>query len=556
MNLQRLTTIGRRALLVLGFALIASGAEQDWMRVAARAQGPDARAFHSAVYEPQNRRMIVFGGRGSAGHGCAALNDTWTLTHPSGATGSPSWIRLAPDGLAPSARYSHTAVYDADTDRMIVFGGSAADGCAPMTRSTAAANDVWILQNASGAVASEGVADDGTAPEAMPAWIPLKPVGTPPPSREAHTAIYDPATNRMVVFGGTNLTGSCAGAIDDLWVLSNANGLGGTPEWTRVNARGVAPSTRRGHTAVFDAATDRMILFGGESRCAGEVNDLFVLEHPSGVNGSPTWFRGITTSTSPRGRAFHTAVYDSTANRMTIFGGGTRQDSFADVWVLTNANGLSDELSRWEKSASGDVVPSPRVGHTSMLDVASQRVTIFGGSSRAGIGERGLGIGRAAGASDASTLRNDLSSQPGRVGSASSDTWTLRDGLLVDTLPPVILTLSASPTPIPYANRRLVAVDLSVAVTDEYDPNPTCAIVTATSSVAPLGGGQDWLITGPLRVHLRSERPRGGVFDNRTYTITVRCIDESGHSATRSIDVKTAPPKGLEEKSRRVAMTN
>lgn len=39
---------------------------------------------------------------------------------------------------------------------------------------------------------------------------------------------------------------------------------------------------------------------------------------------------------------------------------------------------------------------------------------------------------------------------------------------------------------------------------------------------------------------------------NASTPLTVQCTDESGHTATRTIEVKTAPPRNLEEKTRRM----
>jgi hypothetical protein len=89
-------------------------------------------------------------------------------------------------------------VYDASSDRMIVYGGS--DDVASM-------DDTWVLRNA-------------TALGGAPAWVELAPSGGPPLARISHTAVYNPATNRMVVFGG-----QASPFRNDVWVLSEANGL-------------------------------------------------------------------------------------------------------------------------------------------------------------------------------------------------------------------------------------------------------------------------------------------------------------------------------------------
>ena len=51
-----------------------------------------------------------------------------------------------------------------------------------------------------------------------------------------------------------------------------------------------------------------------------------------------TWTQLSTMGGPPAERVQHTAVYDATNNRMTIFGGYTTGTFFNDVWVLSNAN--------------------------------------------------------------------------------------------------------------------------------------------------------------------------------------------------------------------------
>ena len=61
-------------------------------------------------------------------------------------------------------------------------------------------------------------------------WIQLAPTGGPPPvTTFGASIVYDPSTQRLILFGGNN--GSVP--INDVWVLTNANGLGGAPAWTQ-----------------------------------------------------------------------------------------------------------------------------------------------------------------------------------------------------------------------------------------------------------------------------------------------------------------------------------
>lgn len=87
------------------------------------------------------------------------------------------------------------------------------------------------------------------------------------------SAQYDPATNQLILFGGVDATGAAFG---DAWVLSNANGLGGTPQWTQLTPTGGPPAARGGYSAGYSAATGRMVVALGVG--GGQMfNDVWVL---------------------------------------------------------------------------------------------------------------------------------------------------------------------------------------------------------------------------------------------------------------------------------------
>src|SRR5208283_2373974 len=120
-------------------------------------------------------------------------------------------------------------------------------------------------------------------------WTRLFPSGTPPAARDAAPGVYDPASNRMIVFGGRNAKGE---NLNDLWVLKNANGLGGTPQWINLIPNGAtgSPPARSGHSTAYDAAENRLFIFGGCSgNCAPVLNDVWVLSNANGLGGTPAW---------------------------------------------------------------------------------------------------------------------------------------------------------------------------------------------------------------------------------------------------------------------------
>ena len=93
-----------------------------------------------------------------------------------------------------------------------------------------------------------------------------------------------------------------------VWTLSNANGAGGTPAWTLLNVLADGPSGRAAFTTVYDPGSNRMMVFGG-SGGSTDFNDLWALEHANGLDGPPAWIPFPTgTAMVPARRSGHMAA--------------------------------------------------------------------------------------------------------------------------------------------------------------------------------------------------------------------------------------------------------
>ena len=91
-----------------------------WTELEPSGEPPSARAWHGAVYDAQNHRMIVFGGAyGEEGDEDTLLNDTWAYDPASNA-----WAELAPEGDLPARRSNLAMAYDADARRVICTEGA------------------------------------------------------------------------------------------------------------------------------------------------------------------------------------------------------------------------------------------------------------------------------------------------------------------------------------------------------------------------------------------------------------------------------------------------
>ncbi len=258
------------------------------------------------------------------------------LTNANGMGGSSLWerrcltnLRIVNEGVDDRELMGYPAsVYDPISARLIVAGGGTWSDPWILT------DHVWLLKNANGA--------GGPL-----TWERLYPAGTPPPMAgegqyrfvEDH-ALFDPNTNRAIFLLRQESQGE---TILGVWVLTNANGLNGTPEWIELHPTGAPPLLQIPADATYDPDTNRLILLGG-FQGLGHVS---VLTHANGLGGQPEWILLSTTNgPEPPQRfgwpGFFGVVFDRASDRLITVGwdpeGGRDQ-----VWVLDHANGITNE---------------------------------------------------------------------------------------------------------------------------------------------------------------------------------------------------------------------
>ena len=111
--------------------------------------------------------------------------------------------------------------------------------------------------------------------------------------------------------------------------------------------------------------------------------------------------------------------------------------------------------------------------------------------------------------------------------------------VVTDVQPPTISNVSATPSVIAEWNHKMVDVTVNYTSSDNSGASSVCSL-TVTSS-EPLNGtgdgntAPDWEIVDAHRVRLRAERAGNGT--DRTYTITITCVDAAGNTATASTTV-------------------
>jgi galactose oxidase-like protein len=297
-----------------------------WTQLTPTGTPPTGRQALASIYDPVGDRMVIFGGNDGS-----LRNDVWALS----LSGTPAWTNLTPAGTPPTGRYGHSAIYDPVRSQMIVYGGT--DG---FIRS-----DVWAL-SLSGPLAWTSVTTSGTAP-----------------ARASHSAIYDAPQDRMVIFGGSDFGGSS----NQVWVLPLD-----TKAWSNPSPTGTLPAARANQSGIFDPSSERMVISGGLN--FGVVGDTWSLALP----GTLAWSRVSPAGpiASPVPRWFHSAILDAARNRMVVFGGLGGAPTFpyyGDVWTVP----LSGD-ALWASLGSAPFVWGY---HRAIYDVLNDRMVVYDGSS-------------------------------------------------------------------------------------------------------------------------------------------------------------------------------
>jgi len=286
-----------------------------------RGTSPEPRFGHTAVYDPVNDRMLVFGG-GVFGNQFAT--ELWACSLDE----SPTWALLHPAGEAPADGYP-SMVYDGARKSLVGFDGSdiwilTLRGALTWNRLTpreAAPADIRV--QVFDARRHRFVALAGTDNSAWelsisgtPRWKPIHTIAPQPiPNGRA---IYDPKRDRLLILEDTNF--------QELWALP----LSGPASWTHLSSSGESPSPRYGYSLIYDEKRDRLVLFNGHS-ILGNGHGPWTLP----LSGPFQWQKLSPTGWGPWADFGQSAIYDPLRDRMVVFGGEYFYNELNDAWVLT-----------------------------------------------------------------------------------------------------------------------------------------------------------------------------------------------------------------------------
>ena len=259
------------------------------------------------VYDPSTSRVLLFGGTSASGHRFA---DLWAYD-----PASNTWIELHPAGDTPGARSDHAMVYDSRDGKILLFGGDPNRMVYEDEQlSHDAYNDLWAYD------------------PVLNSWTQLHPSGDAPYHRSGAGMVFDPAVNRVILFGGLQGRTTEFTPMDDLWSYDLA-----TDAWTRLHPAGNVPSARSDMAMDYDPACCLTILFGGATMDSMESPDLPFPEtlwaYDSAKNA---WTKLEPAGRFPYGRMSAAMVYDASIGGMVMFGGvGKPSGYLSGTWALT-----------------------------------------------------------------------------------------------------------------------------------------------------------------------------------------------------------------------------
>jgi hypothetical protein len=196
------------------------------------------------------------------------------------------------------------------------------------------------------------------AQDVGPGWTPIAAAG--PAARWDHTLAADPATGRLILFGGRDVAGAPFG---DTWLYDTT-----AQAWTPVE--GPAPSPRFGQAIAVDTATRALYLFAGQADGATFFNDVWRFDLDA-----LAWEEIATGELAPSPRYGTSAVLDGAGN-LLISHGFTFAGRFDDTWSLDLETGAWTDVS-----PPVETRPLKRCLHEAVWDAAAHRMLLYGGCS-------------------------------------------------------------------------------------------------------------------------------------------------------------------------------
>src|SRR5881227_297855 len=301
----------------------------DWSELSPN-NPPPARSYLAMTYDPVSGKIIAFGGFDGTGY----LNDTWTFD-------GTSWAQIATQS-APPARAAAQMTYDSVTAKIVLFGGYDGtnylgdtwlwDGStlqwteATPKHQPPAVTGPMLFPDPNGKADLFGGFDGQFYQLTMwqwnaSDWTQLSPP-TVPFARASAAVATNISTGQVVMFGGLADVNP-----NNTWTYDGTT-------WTQ-QSPAVQPLLVYAASAAFDPGLQGVVLFGGGSGGVDQ-NTTWLWDQVAA-----TWTHLFPVQ-SPPAREGAGMTYDAALDRVILFGGQDNNGYFNDTWELVPAPTYSD----------------------------------------------------------------------------------------------------------------------------------------------------------------------------------------------------------------------
>ncbi len=143
------------------------------------------------------------------------------------------------------------------------------------------------------------------------------------------------------------------------------------PHWREIVPENAGPLPRNSFSAVYDSTGDRILLFGGQRDLSFGANDLWELP----LATRPRWNLLVPEAGSPPPCRMGASMVITRDDRLVLFGGGgcARMDS--SVWTLA----LRETPLHWQERVFSGPQPAQRLTHGAAYSALTHSMLVFGG---------------------------------------------------------------------------------------------------------------------------------------------------------------------------------
>ena len=287
---------------------------------------PPAMIYHSAIFDSNDNKVLIFGGNSK--HGINGdVKDVFSYDTATGVWGEP----IAFDANPPW-KNAFPPAYDIESDRTIILNMS---------------GETWALEYST---ATWELMDPATAPS----------------GRCGHTMAYDIESDVVILYGGFACNNPMDPPSKEVWAY-NYN----TNTWKEMAA---GPDERIYHTAAYDSESDRMLMWGGRPHTDNTNTSIWAYDY-----NTNTWSEHPSENGPANRSSYHTMTYIPELDRTILFGGVVLTGAFGgdfvlDIWEYDFNN------NSWSLVETTGDTPPPLAKQVMVYDPVTGLMYMYGGS--------------------------------------------------------------------------------------------------------------------------------------------------------------------------------